>query len=442
MANNNQYRQWLIDLKQRIRQSQIKAAVKVNTELLRLYWDLGQDIVVRQMESTWGNNFFEQLSHDLRNEFPEIQGFSSTNLKYCKRFYLFYTQDDTIFQQVEDVNRQQLVDDLQNAENENDINRPQVVDDLQNDTSQTIAKSSKTIIGDQAGKNRQSVENENDIIRPQLVDEFRDAEENNNITNRPQAVDDLQSIGDEIESHFVFQIPWGHHREIITKCKSIKEALFYVRKTIDNGWSRAILINFLKADLYAAQGKSLNNFSRLLPEVQSDLAREIIKDPYNFDFLSLTENYKERELEDALTDNITRFLLELGQGFAYLGRQVPVKIGEKERFIDLLFYHTELHCYVVVELKTGDFEAEYAGKLGLYISAINHQRKRDLDNPTIGLIICATKDNVEVQYSLEFINQPIGISEYQLSKFLPDNYKSVLPSINEIENQLKQDIPQ
>ena len=195
-------------------------------------------------------------------------------------------------------------------------------------------------------------------------------------------------------------------------------------------------MNFLEADLYSAQGKSLNNFSRLLPEVQSDLAREIIKDPYNFDFLLLTENYKEKELEDALTDNIAKFLLELGQGFAYIGRQLPVKIGKKERFIDLLFYHTELHCYVIVELKTGEFEAEYAGKLGLYISAINHQRKRENDNPTIGLLICKTKDNVEVQYSLETMNQPIGVSEYKLSKLLPDNYKSVLPSIEDIEKEL------
>jgi len=196
-------------------------------------------------------------------------------------------------------------------------------------------------------------------------------------------------------------------------------------------------MNFLEADLYSAQGKSVNNFSRLLPEAQSDLANEIMKDPYNFDFVTLTGKYKEKELEDALIDNIAKFLLELGQGFAYIGRQVPVKTGKKERFIDLLFYHTDLHCYVVIELKTGEFEAEYAGKLGLYISAINHQRKKENDNPTIGLIICKTKDNIEVQYSLEVINQPIGVSEYQLSKLLPENYKSALPSIEDIEKQLK-----
>ena len=200
------------------------------------------------------------------------------------------------------------------------------------------------------------------------------------------------------------------------------------------------MMNFLEADLYSAQGKSLNNFSRHLPEVQSDLAREIIKDPYNFDFIALTESYKEKELEDALTANITKFLLELGQGFAYIGRQVPIKTGNKERFIDLLFYHTELHCYVVIELKAGEFEAEHVGKLGLYISAINHQRKKEMDNPTIGLMICKTKDNVEVQYSLEIINQPIGVSEYRLSKLLPESYKSALPSIEDIEKRLKNEI--
>jgi predicted nuclease of restriction endonuclease-like (RecB) superfamily len=367
-------KQWLVDLKARIRQSQIKAMVKVNSEMLRLYWDLGRDIVVRQMETAWGSGFFEQLSKDLLQEFPEMKGFSATNLKYCKRFYLFYSQDDKILQQV-------------------------------------VAKLDKEI-RHQLGDELQIADNKEDIIRPQLVDEF--------------------------DNHPVFQIPWGHHREIISKCQSVKEAFFYVQKTIENGWSRAVLMNFMEADLYSAQGKALNNFSRLLPEPQSDLANEILKDPYNFDFATLTGKYKEKELENALIDNITKFLLELGQGFAYVGKQIPVKIGRKERFIDLLFYHTDLHCYVVLELKTGEFEAEYAGKLGLYISAINHQRKKENDNPTIGLLICKTKDNIEVQYSLEIINQPIGVSEYKLSKLLPENYKSALPSIEDIEKGLKE----
>jgi len=368
MKFDDEYKKWLTELKSRIRQSQIKAAIKVNTELLLLYWDLGHDIAARQMEKTWGSGFFEQLSSDLRSEFPDMQGFSATNLKYCKRFYLFYTQDNQI--------RQQVVDDL---------------------NTQLLAEMPVD-------------ENKGDAIRHQL--------------------------GDEFENHPIFQIPWRHHIEIISKCKSVKEALFYVQKTIENGWSRAVLMNFLEADLFSAQGKALTNFSRLLPDPQSELANQILKDPYNFDFLTLTQNFKEKELEDALTSNITKFLLELGQGFAYIGRQIPMKIGETERFIDLLFYHMELRCFVVVELKAGKFEAEHIGKLGLYISAVNHQMKKEADGPTIGMIICKTKDSVEVQYSLEIVNQPIGVSEYRLAKLLPDNLKSSLPSIEELEEQL------
>ena len=171
--------------------------------------------------------------------------------------------------------------------------------------------------------------------------------------------------------------------------------------------------------------------------MQSDLAKESIKNPYIFDFLALTEDHKEKELEDALTTHITKFLLELGQGFAYIGRQVPIQIGKKERYIDLLFYHLDLRCYIVIELKAKEFEAGHTGQLGLYISAINHQRKKNLDNPTIGLVICKNKDNIEAEYSVESCNHPIGISEYQLSKCLPDHFKSSLPSIEEIEEGLR-----
>ena len=370
---NNEYRQWLIDLKSKIRQSQIKAAVRVNEELLRLYWNLGQDIVARQMEAAWGKGFFEQLSKDLRSEFPEMKGFSTSNLYYTKQFYLLYSQE------------------------------------VKN--SHQVGGKSKNEILHQLGEELEVSINKNVTIFQQVVGEFED--------------------------HPIFQIPWRHHVEIFTKCKSVQEAIFYVQKTIENGWSRAVLMNFLEAGLYSAQGKAQNNFSRLLPEAQSDLASQILKNPYNFDFLTLTSNYKERELENALIDNITKFLLELGQGFAYLGKQVPVKIDDKELFIDLFFYHMELRCYVVIELKATEFQPEYTGKLGVYVSAINHQRKKEFDNPTIGLIICKTKDNIMAQYSLESSSQPIGISEYELSKLLPENYKSALPSIEEIEEGLK-----
>jgi len=238
-------------------------------------------------------------------------------------------------------------------------------------------------------------------------------------------------------THQILLIPWGHHKLIITKCKNVKEALFYVKKTIENGWSRASLMNWLETDLYKREGKSLNNFDRFLPEEQSDLAKEIIKDPYNFDFLTLSQKYKERELENALETNISKFLLELGVGFAFVGRQVPIKVGEKELFIDMLFYHLKLRCYVVLELKAGEFDAAFMGQLGVYVSAVNHQLRTEHDKPTLGLLVCKNKDNVLAQYALESSSQPIGISEYELSKLLPENFKSALPSIEEIENELR-----
>jgi len=375
LIKDSEFKQWLVDLKSRIRQSQLRAFVKVNSELLHLYWDLGHDIVIRQMDSAWGSGFFTKLSKELKSEFPDMKGFSERNLYNIKQFYLFYSQDNTISPQVGAK--------LENA-------------DLH-----------------QAGAKIKIAEKKINTIRHQA--------------------------GDEFEEHIIFQIPWRHHVEIFSKCKSVQEALFYVQKTIENGWSRAVLMNFIDVDLYHSQGKAINNFDRLLPDVHSDLVKETLKDPYNFDFLTLTENFKEKELEDALVANITKFLLELGHGFAYMGRQYPIRVGNKDRSIDLLFYHLELRCYVVVELKAGEFEPEHTGKLGYYISAVNNQMKKDGDNPTIGLLICKTKDNIEAQYSLESSSQPIGISEYTFSKLLPEDFKSSLPSIEEIERELNQE---
>lgn len=210
-----------------------------------------------------------------------------------------------------------------------------------------------------------------------------------------------------------------------------------MKKIVENGWSRNVLMNFIEADLYKAEGKAITNFASCLPNPQSDLAQQTLKDPYNFDFLSMRSGYRERELEDALTENITKFLLELGNGFAYIGRQVRLEIGAEEYFIDLLFYNYKLRCFIVTELKTGKFKAEYVSKLGLYVSAVNHQMRHKDDNPTIGLLICKTKDEVVAKYTLESINQPIGISEYQLAELLPKDFRSSLPSIEEIENELK-----
>ena len=255
--------------------------------------------------------------------------------------------------------------------------------------------------------------------------------EDSNYTKHPHEASDLLKE--------ICSIPWFHQQRIIDKCKGdAKKALFFVHKVIENSWGRDVLLNFLGTDLYERQAKALTNFSKTLPAPQSDLAQQTTKDPYVFNFLAMTEDYNERELEDALVANVTKFLVELGTGFAYMGRQYRLQVGEKEIFIDLLFYNTRIHAYCCVELKTGSFEASHLGQLGLYVTAVNHQLKTEYDNPTIGLLICKDKDNIEAQYSLEAYNLPLGISQYELSKLIPKEIKSSLPSIEQIESTLEQ----
>ena len=342
------YRNWIREISSRFRQSQIKAAVKVNDEMLRFYWSLGHDLAEKKSTIGMGNEFYNQVSKDLRNLLPDVKSFSPTNLKYMQYFYEFYSG-------------------------------PQVVD------------------------------SDSDQLSPQVVD----------------------------SPDLLFSIPWGHHRYIIDKCKGDPgKALFYVRKTLENNWSRAVLLNFLDTDLYERQGKALTNFAQILPAEKSDLAQAITKDPYSFDFLTIREKYDEKELKDALMSNITSFLLELGNGFAYVGREYRLEIGETENFADLLFYNIKLHCYVVVEIKIREFESGDMGQLGTYMVAVNHQLKGKEDGPTLGLLICRSKDNVKAKYALEASSQPMGISQYDIGSFLPEKYKSSLPTIEEIEAEL------
>ena len=366
LATNRDFKSWVSQLKQDIRSAQIKAAIKVNTELLRLYWRMGADICEKQKSASWGDGWLKELSRELMTEFPDMKGFSHRNLQYIRQWYLFYNQENTIVQQVvaqlEDVNVQQPVAKLD--------------DDMR---QQPVAQISEDVF---------------------------------------------------------FSVPWGHHLYIISQCKDVSRAVFYLKKTVENGWSRAVLLNYLDTNLYERQGKAVNNFNRLLANPQSELAAQTLKDPYNFDFLTLDGEYRERELEHALTHNVTRFLLELGTGFAFVGSQVPLQVGENTVYPDLLFYHLELRCYVVVELKVTKFKGEHLGQLGVYVSAVNHIKKKPTDNPTIGLLICKTKNNVMAQYALESTNQPISISEYQLSKLMPEHIQSQLPTIEDIEATL------
>ena len=343
-----QYREWISEVSKRFHQSQIKAAVKVNDEMLRFYWQLGKELHDRKDKFSYGQSFYKTISRDLRRELPDVKSFSETNLRYMQKFAELYSE----------------------------------------------------------------------------------------ISNLPQVGEDFRS--EEIEP--LFAIPWGHHKIIIDKCNgNPKKALFFVNQVIQNNWSRAVLLNFLDTDLYERQGKAITNFNLTLPAMQSDLAQEITKDPYKFDFITLTQSYNEKELKDALMDNIQKFLLELGNGFAFVGREYRIEIGSTENFIDMLFYHIRLHCYVVVEVKVTEFESSYAGQLGTYVVAVNHQLKTEKDEPTLGLLVCKSKDDIKAQYALEASSQPLGVSAYELSKLIPENFKGSLPSIDEIESELRKD---
>lgn len=344
-----QYREWISEVSKRFHQSQIKAAVKVNDEMLRFYWQLGKELHDRKDKFSYGQSFYKTISRDLRRELPDVKSFSETNLRYMQKFAELYSE----------------------------------------------------------------------------------------VSNLPQVGEDFRS--EEIEP--LFAIPWGHHKIIIDKCNgNPKKALFFVNQVIQNNWSRAVLLNFLDTDLYERQGKAITNFNLTLPAMQSDLAQEITKDPYKFDFITLTQSYNEKELKDALMDNIQKFLLELGNGFAFVGREYRIEIGSTENFIDMLFYHIRLHCYVVVEVKVTEFESSYAGQLGTYVVAVNHQLKTEKDEPTLGLLVCKSKDDIKAQYALEASSQPLGVSAYELSKLIPENFKGSLPSIDEIESELRKDM--
>ena len=347
VITDKDYRDWVKDLTLRYRQSQLRAAVKVNTEKLLFNYLLGRDIVEMHVEERWGESVIMQLSQDLKTEMPGIEGLSKSNIYYCKKFYLLYRQHFEIFQ---------------------------------------------------------------------------------------------QPVG-KLETSAVFRIPWRHHCLIMDKVKNdTDKAMFFVNKSLENGWSSTMLLNWIDTELYEREGKALTNFTSTLPAPDSDLAQEVTKDPYNFAFAGVRGKYNESLLKQALLGNITDFLIELGTGFAYVGREYRLQIGETENFIDLLFYHLQLRCYVVVEVKTDKFSPRDIGQLGTYVVACNHLIKRPDDNPTICLLICKSKDNTIAQYALEGSTQPIGISEYELERLYPKKVEGTIPTIEEIEKGLQNKI--
>ena len=368
---DQEYVQWLSDIKARYRNSQIKAAVRVNTEQLRFNWQLGRDLVIRKAEERWGAGVVEQISLDLQAEFPESKGFSTTNLWYMKQWYRFYAENRQKLQQ--------LVGEIQATDNQINEKLSQVMREIQESTL---------------------------------------------------------TINDGVPFPAFFSlVPWGHHLAIITKSKTLEEALFYIGKTISGGWSRNTLLNCIKADLYHTSGGAITNFAEKLPAPQNELAQAITKDTYDFGFLSLDEGYKEEALETELERHLTRFLLELGTGFAYLGRQREIIVSGKTRRIDMLFYHIRLRCYIVIELKATPFQPEYAGKLNFYVSAVNHLMKTAEDNPTIGLLICSNKDKTEVQYAFESVQNPLGVASY--TNIQIKEIQNQLPSVEELKERIR-----
>ena len=331
---------------------------------------MGLELLEKTRDARWGEGLLENLSRDLRAEFPEMQGFSYRNLRSIRQWAAFYSLPDGNWKQA---------------------------------VSKTVRDPEGTPAGTaEVGENR---------IWKQVVSELGEG---------------------------FFEVPWGHHLYIMQRCKDVGQAVFYLRKTLENGWSRSVLLAFLDTDLHKREGKAVTNFAAALPEPGSDLAQNLTRDPYCFDFLEITERHNERQLKDALVANIGKFLLELGTGFAYMGREYRLEIGEKEQFLDMLFYNVRLRCYVVVEVKTAEFEPGFIGQLGTYTVAVDHLLRKEGDNKTIGLLICKTKDNVFAKYALESTTQPIGISEYELSKLYPARIEGTIPAIGEIEARLSE----
>lgn len=320
----------LEDLKARIHTAQIRAVAAVNRELVLLYWAIGRRILENQRLEGWGAKVIDRLSQDLRQEFPEMTGFSPRNLKYMRAFAAAWT-DEAFVQEA------------------------------------------------------------------------------------------------------LAQMPWYHHITLLDKVKDATAREFYVHQTVAHGWSRALLVHQIESRLHRRQGKALNNFDRVLPAPQSDLARETLKDPYIFDFLNLGDEAQERDLHRGLVEQVGRFLLELGSGFALVGAQHPLTVDGRDFFLDLLFYHLRLRCYVVVELKVADFEPEHAGKMSFYLSAVDNLLRHPDDQPTIGLILCKTKHSLVAEYTLQGQQKPIGVATYRM---MPNHLRATLPSPKELETRL------
>lgn len=365
------YGELLEELKSRIREAQIRAALAVNREMLGLYWQIGRAIHQRQEREGWGAAVIERLARDLRAAFPDVQGFSPRNLWRMRALYRAYTRQENVI-------------------------LPPPVAEIRELTAPGA-----------------STEREPQILPP-VVAEFE-------VENLPPPL---------------AEITWSHNLVLIEKLDDRAERLWYARKTVEYGWSRNVLAHQIEGGLIHRQGKALTNFGRTLPAPQSDLAAELLKDRYNFDFLQLGPAVAERDVERGLLAHIRDFLLELGVGFALVGSQYPLEVGGQEYRLDLLFFHIRLRCYVVVELKVGAFQPEYAGKMNFYLSAVDDLVREPEHQPTIGLILCKERNRVVAEYSLRGINKPMGVAEYCGAEDLPRSLRGILPTPEELEKEL------
>lgn len=382
------YKLLLAEVKNKIQQAQVKTVLAANSHMLFLYWEMGNFIIRHQHEEGWGAKIISLLAADLKKAFPAIKGFSARNLLYMKQFSETYPI----------LRLQQFI------QLAHELNTPDVLSQ----------HSSEFFL---------SIDNQPIVITQQPVAQLEESIF-------------LQSV--------IAKIPWSHHVILMDKVTHPGKRLWYMLNTIENGISRNILAMQIKSDLFERQvtAKKITNFSKTLPAPQTDFANYLIKDPYIFDFVQAKGKADERNIEQQLTDHITKFLLELGKGFAFIGKQVHVEIGGQDFYIDLLLYHTRLHAYVVVELKARDFDPADTGKLNFYINVINDQMKGPGDNDTIGMLLCKGKNEVLAEYALKGISHPIGVAEYQLAKAVPEELKSQLPDIADLEHELAPPSPQ
>jgi len=373
------YRGLLGEIKTRVRAGQQRAALAANAELIALYWDIGRMIAARQKEEGWGAGVIPRLAADLKNELPEEKGFSVRNIGYMIRFAREYDPSSILQRSVAKLVPQPVAP----------IGQPKI--EASEISQQPAAK----------------------LAAPTIL---------------------------PIVQRSVAQLPWGINITLMEKVKHLPTRLWYAEKALQEGWSRDTLTAQIKARAHERQGAAITNFDRTLPTAHAAIAQSLLKDPYLFDFLTLEEPFHERELETGLLQHIQKFLLELGRGFAFVGRQYRLEISERDFYLDLLFYHLHLRCFVVVDLKKGEFKPEFAGKMNFYCSAVDDLVRHEHDAPTIGLILCQTKDHIFAEYALRDIHKPIGLADYELTRALPSELASSLPSIEAIENELADDL--